>query len=378
MSGTDPASPSNGGAYADRLLAEAARAADGARIRLSGALNDLFRSPESRLNDRDHAMMNRMLVGLIADIEADIRTLLVSQGLLAVLADLTDELRDAGRQIAWPRLARSRVMRDSGLIQLLLRRSDEHHLANALRDTHPARFNPEQGVTDRLANHAVEGITEAAQALLLREHRRGDEFGEPRLDRADLPIELQHRITWWVAAALRDHMLASHDIDREEADRALVSAASALLEGYDENQTIDSLTFALACRVREVGALDDAFLAGLLREGEVAIWVAGVAVRAMIDNEAVWPMLFDPDASRLTLLLRAIGMDRATALSLLADLFLARGGIGSEQDELLSHAAAAFDALAVEEAHAAIRPWRPGDHYRRAVARLALDEGIVG
>lgn len=375
MSGTDPATPAEGGAYADRLRAESARAADSARIRLSGALNDLFRSSESRLNDRDHAAMTRMLAALIGMVETDIRARLVEQGLLGDFPDLVSELGEADRKIAWPRLQRSRVMRDDGLIMLLLRRCDEHHLSTALRAAYPARLHPETGIVGRLANHPDEILADAVQAVLLSEQRRNDSFGEPLLDRADLPIELQHRMTWWVAAALRDHMLASHDIDREEADRALVSAASALLDGYDESQTIDSLAFALACRVRQAETLDDALLAGLLRDGQVALWVAGLAVRAMIDSDAVWPMLADPDASRLTLLLRSIGMERSVALSLLADLFLARGGVAADQDERLAHAAFAFDALAVDEALAAIRPWRPGDHYRRAVARLALDEG---
>lgn len=376
MSGPEPAtSPDGGGAYADRLLADAARAADAARVRLSGALNDLFRSPESRLNDRDHATMNRMLVALIREIETDIRVRLSAQGLLADIGPLADELADARIPIAWPRLSRSRVMRDDGLIQLLLRRSDEHHLSTALRAAYPARFNPDAGAMDRLLNHANAAISDAAQAVLLSEQRRFDRFGDPLVGRADLPIELQHRVTWWAAAALRDHMLASHDIEAEDADRALVAATSALMDGYDEGVAIDRLGFALAYAVRQENALDDNLLAGLLREGQVALWVASLAVRALIDSDAVWPMLTDPDASRLTLLLRAIGMDRTVALALLADLFLARGGVPGEQDERLARAAFAFDALSQEEAHAAIRPWRPGDHYRRAVARLALDEG---
>jgi len=74
-------------------------------------------------------------------------------------------------------------------------------------------------------------------------------------------------------------------------------------------------------------------------------------------------------------LLRAIDMDRALALGSLVELFVARGGVISEQDARLTEAAAAFDALSVEDALAAIKPWRPTDHYRRAVAGLALDGG---
>lgn len=376
MSASDRARPMPVGAHADRLLADAARAADGARARLTGALNDLFRTPEYRLSDRDHAAMTRMLSVLVETIEHDLRARLIMVPPISEIEDLTSEFADQGHAIAGPKLARSRVMRDADLAALLLRHCDEHHIGRALRAAYPRGDIGGGALMERLTNHEDAAIADSAAALLVAESRRSDGFGEPVLNRSDMPIELQHRMTWWIAAALRDHMLHEHDIEPADADRALVNAVTALLAGYDEREAVDTRAHELALRLLRTDSLDDSLLVALLYEGQLAAWVAGLAVRASIDSAAVWTMLADVDVSRLTLLLRAIGMERHVALGLLAGLFAARTGPGAANDRQLARAATAFDELSIEQARAAIRAWGVDDHYRRAIAGLdAEDEG---
>lgn len=369
MSASDIVRPMPSGAHADRLLADAARAADGARARLTGALNDLFRTPEYRLSDRDHATMTRMLSMLVESIEQDLRAHLAGMPPVSDIATLKEEFADSAFAIAGPKLARSRVMRDADLAAVLLRHCDEHHIARALRAAYP-QGDGGGALMDRLTGHGDAAIADAAASLLVAESRRVDRFGEPMLNRADLPIELQHRMTWWIAAALRDHMLHEHDIDAASADRALVAAVTALMTGYDEGETVDARAHELAIRLARAGALDDALLVALLYEGQLAGWVAGLAARALLDSAAVWTMLADADVSRLTLLLRSIGMERHIALGLLAGLFTARTGSGTVNDIQLARAATAFDELSIEQARAAIRAWGLDDHYRRAIAGL--------
>lgn len=370
MSASDKVRPMPSGAHADRLLADAARAADGARARLTGALNDLFRTPEYRLSDRDHAAMTRMLSILIETIEQDLRAHLIMVPPVSTSERLKEEFGDSGYAIAGPKLARTRVMRDADLAALLLRHCDEHYIGRALRSAYPRGEGSAGALMERLTSHGDAAIADAAAGLLVAESRRSDGFGEPVLNRADMPIELQHRMTWWIAAALRDHMLHEHEIEPATADRALVTAVTALLSSYDERETVDARAHELARRLWRADALDDTLLVALLYEGQLAAWVAGLAVRAMIDSAAVWTMLADADVSRLTLLLRAIGMERHIALGLLAGLFAARAGSGAANDLQLARAATAFDELSIEQARAAIRAWGLDDHYRRAIAGL--------
>lgn len=376
MSASDTVRPMPTGAHADRLLADAARAADGARARLTGALNDLFRTPEYRLSDRDHATMTRMLAALVETIEHDLRAHLIGLPPISGSVELKDEFTDRDFPIAGPRLGRSRVMRDADLAAQLLRHCDEHHIGRALRAAYPRGEAAAGGLMERLTSHEDAAIADAAAALLVAESRRWDRFGDPVLNRADLPIELQHRMTWWIAAALRDHMLHEHEIDPAAADRALVTAVTGVMAGYDERETVDARAHELAVRLARAESLDDTLLVALLYEGQLSVWVAGLAVRALLDTAAVWTMLADADVSRLTLLLRSIGMERHIALGLLAGLFAARTGSGAVNDRQLARAATAFDDLSIDQARAAIRAWGVDDHYRRAIA--GLDAGGDG
>jgi hypothetical protein len=373
MSASDPVRPMPIGAHADRLLADAARAADGARARLTGALNDLFRTPEYRLSDRDHATMTRMLSVLVESIEHDLRAHLINLPPISDSGMLQDEFADHDFGIAGAKLAKSRVMRDADLAALLLRHCDEHHIGRALRAAYPRGDVGPGGLMERLTSHGDAPIADAAASLLVAESRRWDRFGDPVLNRADLPIELQHRMTWWIAAALRDHMLHEHDVDPAAADRALVTAVTAMMTSYDERETVDARAHELALRLARADVLDDQILVALLYEGQLAAWVSGLAVRALIDSAAVWTMLADADVSRLTLLLRSIGMERHVALGLLAGLFAARTGSGAANDIQLARAATAFDELSIDQARAAIRAWGLDDHYRRAIAGLDAD-----
>lgn len=354
MSGPDPAIPRPAAAYADRLLADAARAADGARARLGGAVNDLFRSPEYRLNDREHAVMTRMLNDLVGAIEVRLRGFLAS----GPLADspLIGELIDPSRAIALPRLARSRMMRDADLAALLLRRCDEHHLGQSLRAAWPAAA----GAMDRLGRHGDSNIADLVRSLLLAESRRIDRFGEPIVPPSDIPLPILQRMAWWIAAMLRDYLIDSHALDEDRADHAIAAAVTAFTAGCDALPVIDRYSLHLAEALDRIGGLEDAVLVGLLREGQLGLWVSCLSVRGRIDPAHVWTMLADIDGSRLTLLFRAAAVERMQALGMIAALFAVRPGASAEKDLRLARAAAAFDALAADDARAALRPFLVG------------------
>ncbi len=330
MSASHPASPDSTGSAVDSFIADAARAADSARARLGGALNDLFRPSEVRLSDREHATMTRMLEGLVEEIARSM-------------------FPDVERGVAWRKLAHSRAMRDPELAGLLLRRADEHYLGRSLR----AHFSGNI-IVEGLTGHADHAIAEAASSLLSAESRRVDRFGEPLLIAAELPAAVLHRITWRIAETLDD------------PDRDLVGAVDAVFARHERSDAADRLARALAVLLHRDGELDDALCYGAFREGWLHLWVASLAVRSEVSSSLIWTMIADRDASRMTLLLRATGWDRTLALRLITDLLIARGGQTSDADYELGAAADAFDDLSVEAARALIRPWRSDDEDRVA------------
>jgi uncharacterized protein (DUF2336 family) len=355
------------GASAEGLLSAAARAADGARRRLSTTLVDLFLPGDTRLSDHQRITMARILGALVMAVEDEFRRLLIDTLGERVRSELVAALATARVEIAAPILERARLLHDQELIAALLRRADEHRISAGLRRTGELRGGHGSALVDRLLDHPDPAISAAAMALLIADSRRYDRFGDAILARTDLPAELQHRLVWWIAAALRDYMIERHAVDATAADRALVGTATAMLAGYDEGDTLEGRAFYLAHLLLRDDAVDDALLAEAVNEGRLALFVAALALRAGIEGQAAWEMAADVTGSRLAVLLRAIDCRRDIAGGIMLRLAMAEG----RDEEQLSLHLEAFDLLEPERARDALRPWRLDGDYRRAIAALA-------
>lgn len=349
----------------DRLLANASRAADGARQRVATTLVDLFLPTDTRLSEQQRVAMKRILGALVRVIEDEFRQRLIDVLGDAAKPEVAAALAVARVEIAAPILERGRLLHDAELIAVLLRRADEHRLATALGRV-ADREAEAAGLIDRLLDDPEPAIAAAAMAVLIAESRRFDRFGDAIVARTDLPAELQHRLIWWVAAALRDYMVERHGIDPIAADRPLVATASAMLAGYDETETLEGRAFKLAYRLQLQGALDDGLLAEALSDGQLALFVAALGLRAGIDGTATWDIVADPSGTRLAVLLRALDCPRDIAGDILLRLAMADGRDEAE----LANQLDAFDLLDAVRARDALRPWRVDGDYRRAIAAL--------
>src|SRR6476620_2372879 len=90
------------GAIADRLLADAARAADSARARLATALVDLFLPGDTRLTDQQRITMERILRGLVMAVEDEFRGRLIDAMGDAATPELAAALITARVELAAP------------------------------------------------------------------------------------------------------------------------------------------------------------------------------------------------------------------------------------------------------------------------------------
>lgn len=342
---------------AERLLADAARASYGGRKRVA-ALVDLFLPDEMRLSDYQRVTVRRFIARLVAAIEQDLRERLLTASGASFPPELSAALASARVSLALPVLERARALHDIELVSLLLARVEEQRLAARLRG------RGEGGkLAEALLAEEDERVSSAAMALLIAESRRHFVFDEPVLARTDLPADLQYRLVWWVAAALRDHMIRAHQVDHAVADAAIVEAANASLIGYDEGETLESAALRLAHIVAERGWLDDNVLRAACAEGRMALFVAMLAVRGGLDFEAARGMALPPFGERLIVLLRAIDASRETAGAIILTL--------GDDDALLADQLDAFDRLTRERALEIVRPWRVGGGYRSAIAALA-------
>lgn len=342
---------------AGRLLADAARGAQGGRKRLA-LLVDLFLPEAGRLSDYQRITVKRFIARLVGAVEHDLRQRLITGHAARFSPEILAALGSARVPIALPLLQRARALHDVDLVSLLLARVEEQRLTATLR-----RGGDDSRLLEALLADPDEGVSAGAMAMLIAESRRHFLFDEPVLARTDLPAELQYRLVWWVAAALREYLINQHGTDHGIADAALMDAAAASLSGHDEGETLESAAMQLAYALAERGMLDDTLLQAACEDGRLSLFVAALAVRGGLDFEAARGMALPPFGERLIVLLRALDVKRdvagAIALALGAD------------DHAIVEQMGAYDELTRVRALELIQPWQVDSGYRTAIAALA-------
>lgn len=362
----------------DRLLDLAADRSRAARNELTDAIVDLFLPDRHRLSEHQRALMTDVLRKLIGSLEIEVRQYLVEALLRGPdpLPELQAVLANDEIEVAQALLERSRVLQDQDLIDVVMRRAEEHRMAIALRN------NVSAAVADALVEKAGPDVLEAlirnsdavlsrrAMEMLVAESKRFDRFQEPLLARADLPPELAYRMYWWVSAALRDFILKRFEIEPTKVDSLIQSAARRGIAAHEIDERLEARAMRLAERLWEMGDLTDDFIRASLRQSRISLFVAGLAVRAEIAFAVSWSIVSDPEANSLAVLLRAIGMPREMASSILMLMQRLREGEGAQSAEALVRAMEAFDMISVERARSVLQLWRLDQSYRDAIDEL--------
>jgi hypothetical protein len=325
-----------------------------ARARLSAAMADLALPEALRLSDRQRLTVAHLLRRIVGDVEDELRSRLAPRFASEEHAALRAALSSASLPIAVEMLAGGKALADPDLLALVLRRAEEHRLARAA---------PERRLLTDLAGDSDPSIAAAAIALLIAESRRLDVFHEPLLASGDLPAEAAHGLAWTVAAALRTYLVARHDVPAAEADGAVTAAASAFLAGYDEGAGADPLARRLALRLEEKGRLGDDLLVRAAAEGALPLLLAGLSLRTGLDLASLWELLPDSGGRGPAIALRAAGVGREAAASILLHLAAREETVAAQLDR--------FDSLRSDEARDLVLLWRLDPAYRSAVARLA-------
>lgn len=329
----------------------AARLLASARARVSAAAADLALPQGFRLSDRQRSTMQALLAHLVRSVEEALRAELAQTALGdAVQAALSS----AHVEIAVPVLGGTVSLAEPGLVDLLLRRTEEHRLHRASAS--------ENALLVDLAGDGDETLAQAAMALLIAQNGRLDGFGEPVLPRSDLPAEVEHHLVWTVAAALRRYVISRHGTDPAASDAAISEAASHVLAAHDEGETAEARAMRLALALRAADRLGEpGILARALTEGGLLLFLALLGLRTGLGVSAVWELLCADSGP--SLLLRAAGTDRDEAATILLAWGLPEAALAAALDRL--------DGTSVEAATSLLTVWLVDPGYRAAIGRLA-------
>lgn len=362
------------------LIGLAQRRAGDSRRALFENISDLFVSAEGHLSDRERALMRDILAKLVSEIETEVRRSL-SERLAqsdAAPPDLVSLLANDEIAVARPLLLNSRLLDDPELIEIVKHRTLEHRMAVAAREglsidvTDALIDYGEEEVVARLVENHDAQISRLAMDYLVDQSRRVDRFREPLLRRPDLPPVLAHRMFWWVSASLRRHILDTFSVDVVELDQHIELATEDVVAEAGEDDTL-SPAEALAAEMQSKNLLTERFLVQALREGQVSMFVAGLALLLDVDAKTANHIVYDPGGEGLALACKAIDFGRANFATV---FLLTRGAYEGHvtnvvtNPQKLNEILRFFDGVPRSNAQRAIRYWHRDSAYIGAIEDL--------
>lgn len=340
-------------AHSTDAVTRAAHARARADRRLGGMIGDLFLADDARLSERTRLTVTRLLSETIGGIETQLRRqaarLLAAKGATAVAEAM---LAGAG---AAARLTAAGLLRDRALIEAVVARVQHREIAEAL----PVAARDGEGepvsLLVRLAAVPDRVVAGAARALLAADSAGG----------IVLPAEVQHRLVWAVAAAIRPA------IDDADADRAIADAAWRSLGAHDEGEALGAAAMRLAAAIDARSDELAPLLLEALGDRRLALFVAVLAHGSRLDFAQAEALVIEPDGERLWLALRALALDRAT----IARIALALSDADPRRDvEAFADAIDRIAAVSPAEASRALAPETLARDFRTAIHLLARVE----
>jgi uncharacterized protein (DUF2336 family) len=342
---------------------------------LVAAINDLYSDEEELLTEQDRAIMIDIIRQLIHEVEASVRCTLARH--LAERADAPEDLvvtlANDEIEVAHPILVKSEVLKDPELIEIVQHRTMEHQVAIATRPKISERVSDalvetdNQEVITALLSNSSASISNSAMSHLVEQCDGVIGYQEPLVRRHDLSAELAKKLYWAVSAALRTHIVANHDLDPADIDEAMEAAVNDAMgkktsPGARQDGTRESTT--------HITEHDLQVLRGLLRKGEVSMFLDKFTSLSKLRLTLVRRLLFEPGGEGLAIACKGIGLDKATFVSIFIRFRQGRLGDKEVEAEELSRALSFFNQTSLEAARALMRRWQRDPDYLNALRQI--------
>jgi len=342
-------------------------------------MRDLFLDGGSSVSDRERALMSEILRRLVHDVEIKLRRSLAEK--LSKRSDtphaLIVELANDDYEVAHPILMESNVLQDIDLIETIKHRTMEHQLAISMRknlseDVSEALVGTgqEDVIASLLNNHGTK-VSRHVMDYLVSESKRVDSYQNPLVHRPDLPPELAERMSWWVSAALREHISENFNLDLGELDDAIETATSEQFGTKPETSAPATKADELVDRLSDLGEVDVSFLVKALRQGEISLFESAFCKLTGLKLKLLRRILFEPGGEALVLLCRAIDLGGETFNELFE---LSRRAKDRKQEvtrEQKERLLALYDKTKPDDAKRILKRSRRSSDYLFAVKRIS-------
>ncbi len=271
--------------------------------------------------------------------------------------------RHADVEIATPVLAGSGCLSERDLTEIAMSRGPRHLLAiakrmalsEALTDILISRCD--NGVWRMLASNSGAKLSENGWAILVSKAKQDAEMTQSLAMRPDIPAGPLEQLLKQTSRAVRIRLLKTAPAAIGEKLRAVIAATM----GDNEVDAPKPFDLAEAERVvhqlSRAGRLVDQTVKRFAIDGELANFVAALALLSSVKAEAIVPLLNNALPDGLIVACRASRLDWSTTSMILRNR---RPGISPSEAELAA-GNAAFNSLPVSAAQRAIRFWADRD-----------------
>jgi uncharacterized protein (DUF2336 family) len=352
------------------------------RKNLTASLGDLFNESNTVLNERERALMSEILRKLVRDCEMAVRRDLAERlskaenpphELIVLLAN--DQI-----EVAQPILAHSEVLRDMELVQIIRRRTHQHHLVIAMRRSVSEPVSDalvetgDENVIKILLENQDAKISQATMSYLAEESRRVDSYQEPLIKRHDLPADLAKRMYLWVSAALREHILENFKIDPTALDDQLETLADSMAGDpvqHGDEAAANRPAEVLARHLVQADENTWHTMIQLLRQGEVPLFEAMFGELSGLTSERLHRVLYESGGEGLAIACRALEMSKTTFATIFLLSRRAEAGKRVTDPRTLSRALMIFDKINPQTAMEVLKGWRRNEEYQEAIERVA-------
>ena len=349
------------------------------RTELARSIVGVFGRLESDLGQRESAIAYDILHKIVLDIEIearrDIATILAVQhdaprALIRMLAN--DEVG-----VAFPVLAKSGVLNDTDLLDVIQSRTAGHWLAIASRTPLSELVSDalvgtdsEEAIVVLLRNKSAE-ISMKTMGHLVDRSRDVVSYHEPILVRDDLDPDLALRMFFWVSTVLRDHIVEKFRLDRKIVDdlvgQVIMNEVRRVTRGEEGHR---ERLVKLKRITRDEGPPTADMLIIALREGEISLFVTLFSRMTSLDEDLIERILFDRDGKGLAVACRSANIGRIATINIFA---LAQKMLDRDNEAIHRRLIAALDfcdILSHEMANEVLNHWRRGAGYVNSIRTI--------
>lgn len=309
--------PEQGKVEGELLVALARDRSTPARRALVEAVTEIPEAADALTSQRERKLMFDILRRLVHEAEMVVRRTISLR-----LSEMEDAPRDLVRvlandkiEIAYPILTKSGALDDDDLIEIIEHRTFEHQLAVSIRSNISESVSDalvdtgDKNVIKCLLQNTTSEISRSTMEYLVEQSEREDIFRDPLVRRQDLGKDLAERMFLWVSQSLREVIVKDWDLDERTVERLITDAGKRNWQDTDTVEERQNKAQKLAEALDEQGLLSQESMMRILRNGDVALFVAMFGRFTKLEDGFVKRILFDPSGRALAAACISSGID---------------------------------------------------------------------